>query len=478
MSSGVRTGNTLYRPAAIIDILHLPILGRLLRWRWGRLVFQIPLLVLAALMIYDGLTGPQLAAQNIATVAAWVHYRGLVILALLLAGNLFCMGCPFTLPRTLARKLSLRGRRWPQALRNKWLAIGLMFAIFWLYEWLDLWASPWLTACLAVAYFLAAFVLEAIFAESPFCKYVCPLGNFNFIHSTVSPLQITARDSNVCLTCEGKECVNGSVQTLGCGTELFVPQVKSNIDCVFCLDCARACPYDNVALTVRRPGRELAGGVWPRRWDLGFLAIMLAFAGVSNAFGMVPPVYVLEERLAGWLNWNNEALILLLIFGATNLLLPAALSLGAAWLSRWLSGTGERESLRVVLAHFAPAFVPLGFAIWLAHYGFHFATGALSIIPVFQNFLLDHGLPISPPNWSLSAILPASWLLPLQVGIVLAGFLGSLTVAGQVARQSHPNLQLARKAVLPWLALLLFLAFTTLYIFNLPMEMRGTVFFK
>jgi hypothetical protein len=292
MSSGVRTGNTLYRPATIIDILHIPILGRLLRWRWGRLAFQIPLLVLAALMIYDGLTGPQLAAQNIATVAAWVHYRGLVILALLLAGNLFCMGCPFTLPRTLAR------------------------------------------------------------------------------------------------------------------------------------------------------------------------------------------MYVLEERLAGWLNWNNEALILLLIFGATNLLLPAALSLGAAWLSRWLSGTGGRESLRVVLAHFAPAFVPLGFAIWLAHYGFHFATGALSIIPVFQNFLLDHGLPISPPNWSLSAILPASWLLPLQVGIVLAGFLGSLTVAGQVARQAHPNLQLARKAALPWLALLLFLAFTTLYIFNLPMEMRGTVFFK
>ena len=71
-----------------------------------------PRTVVAVVMIYDGLTGPKLAPQNLATVAAWVHYRGLVVLALLLAGNLFCMSCPFTLPRTLAHRLSSRGRRW------------------------------------------------------------------------------------------------------------------------------------------------------------------------------------------------------------------------------------------------------------------------------------------------------------------------------------------------------------------------------
>jgi ferredoxin len=474
----LRSDEALYRPATLVDVLRWPILGRLLRWRWGRLLFQIPLFILAGLMIYDGFTGPQLASQNIATVAAWVHYRGLVILALLLAGNLFCMSCPFTLPRTLARRLSARGRRWPRGLRNKWLAIGLLFVIFWLYEWLDLWASPWLTAWVAVAYFVAAFALEAVFAESPFCKYLCPLGTFNFVHSAVSPLQITTRDTDVCRTCPGKECVNGSLQTLGCGTELFVPQVKSNMDCIFCLDCARTCPYDNVALAVRPPARELARGAWPQRWDLAFLALMLTFTGVSNAFGMVPPVYVLEAKLATWFNSNSEALILFLIFGGTNLLLPAALGLGATWLSRALAGVGERESLRVVFTRYAPTFIPLGVAIWLAHYGFHFATGALTIIPVFQDLLLDHGLPLPPPNWMLSSILPTSWLLPLQTGIIVAGFLGSLTVAGRVARQAHPQTKTARRVVLPWLALMLALAFATLYIFNLPMEMRGTPFFE
>jgi len=482
MGIGVSPDSTLYRPAAFVDVLRWPLLGRLLRWRWGRLVFQVPLLIIAVLMIYDGLTGPQVAPQNIASVTAWVHYRGLVILALLLAGNLFCMGCPFTLPRTLARRLSSRGRRWPAALRNKWLAIGLLLAFFWLYEWLDLWASPWLTAWLVVAYFVAAFALEAMFAESPFCKYVCPLGSFNFVHSSVSPSQVTARDPEICRSCQGKECVNGSAGVLGCGTELFVPQVRSNLDCILCLDCARACPYDNVALAVRTPARELALGAWPRRWDLAFLALVLAFSGLSNAFGMVPPVYALKKTLAGWLNTQSEALILFLIFGTANVLLPALLGLAAAWLSQRLTGwhkqMGRRQgdSLRVIFTRYAPAVVPLSFAIWLAHYLFHFATGALTIIPVVHAFVLDHGLalPFGAPDWGLSAIVPGGWLLPLQMGIVAVGFVGSLSVVATVARRAHAEPRVARVATLPWLALFLALALAAMVIFSMPMEMRGS----
>ena len=60
---------------------------------------QAPVLLLSALIIFDGLLGPQLAPKNLATVGVWLHYRGLVVLALLVAGNLFCMACPFMLPR-------------------------------------------------------------------------------------------------------------------------------------------------------------------------------------------------------------------------------------------------------------------------------------------------------------------------------------------------------------------------------------------
>ncbi|RME85916.1 MAG: hypothetical protein D6775_01530 [Caldilineae bacterium] len=467
----------LQRPPLRLDLLRVPGLGRLLRWRWGRLFFQSLLLLVAGLIIYDGLTGPQLAPENIATVAAWIHYRGLVMLALLMVGNLFCMSCPFTLPRTVARRFSRRGGRWPRALRNKWPAIGLLFIIFFLYEWLDLWASPLWTAWLAAAYFVAALVLEALFAESPFCKYLCPLGSFNFVASTVSPFQVRERAAEVCRSCEGKDCVNGNERMLGCGTELFVPQIDSNLDCIFCLDCARACPHDNVALALRSPLQEGITASWPRRWDVSLLALVFVFASLSNAFGMVPPVYALLGWLAAHVAFLGEFGSLLLLLATLDLLLPLAVGMAAAALSRHLAAS--RESLRVVLARHVPALVPLAVAIWFAHYGFHFATGALSIVPVLQNFLLDHGVrwPGAHPNWTLSAILPFRWLFPLQVIVVLAGLLATLYALGEGARREEAGQRLLAGLV-PWVVVAVALALIAVWIFSLPMEMRGTNFYS
>lgn len=465
----------LFAPQPRFDLLRLPLIGRLLRWRWGRLVGQLLLLSAALLLIYDGFTGPKLAPENLATVVVWVHYRGFVVFALLFFGNLFCMNCPFTLPRTLARKLSIRGWRWPRKLRNKWTAVTVLILYFWLYEWLDLWASPAITAWLIIGYFVAAFVLEALFVESPFCKYVCPLGTFNFVSSTLSPLQISVSSRDTCRTCVGKECINGSAQTLGCGTQLFAPQIQSNMDCILCLDCARACPYDNVALIVRPPLQETSNlNSWPRRWDLNFLILIFAFTGISNAFGMVPPVYELEIWLSTTLGIRNEGVILLLIFSVLNLVLPVGLGLGAAWFSRALAK--RKESLRVTLARYAPAFAPLAFAGWLAHYGgFHFLSSALAIIPVLQNFLLDHNISaFGRPDWSKGPVFPLTWLDPIELVIVLTGFGASLYVLTLRARRSRDGLPVQ----LPWIILLLTLAAAMMFVFYLPMEMRGSTFFN
>ena len=170
-------------------------------------------------MIFDGLVGPQLAPKNLATVGAWLHYRGLVVLALLVAGNLFCMACPFMLPRQagwwLRKRLGGEGRPLPRLLRNKWLAIGLVVAFFFCYEYFSLWATPWWTAWVALAYFAAAFVVDTIFRGAAFCKYVCPLGQFNFFGSLISPLEIKVRRPATCDTCRTKDCIQpAQVQTL------------------------------------------------------------------------------------------------------------------------------------------------------------------------------------------------------------------------------------------------------------------------
>ena len=471
--------NETYRLDARIDVLQWPGVGRFLHWRHSRLVGQLLLLVVALLAIYDGFTGPQFAPENLATNIVWLHYRGLVMLALLLAGNLFCMNCPFALPRTLARRWSISGRRWPRPLRNKWLAMAVLFLFLFLYEWLDLWASPWLTAWIIITYFVAALVLEMFFSESPFCKYLCPLGSFNYIGSTVSPLQVTVAREDVCRSCTGHECVNGHLsadkhwQMLGCGTELFPPQMSSNLDCTLCLDCARACPYENVALSTRPLLGELrTPQAWPRRWDVGLLVLLFVFGALNNAFGMTPPVYAAAAWLSARLGTANEALLLLIIFSVLNLLLPPVIALSVAWLSRLLAQANE--PLRLSFSRFVPALVPVGFAVWFAHYGFHFATGALAIVPAAHNVLIDHGILLfgDAPAWQMSNIVPFSWLLPLQVICMLVGFGASYYVLTEIGRRE----KIAFRSQIPWLLLLLAIAVTAIYLFTLPMEMRGTGF--
>lgn len=474
------------------NLLQWPLIGRFLRWRGGRLTLQLLFLALTLLLVYDGFTGPVLAPQNLATVLVWVHYRGVIMIAFLLFGNLFCMGCPFALPRSLARRLAISGRRWPSVLRHKWLAIAGLVGFLFLYEWLDLFASPTLTAWVILFYFALAFALEAVFSESPFCKYLCPLGSFNFVSSTISPTQITVQNRDVCHTCVGKECINGraaagpvkqgpqllnltDIAVLGCGTELFAPQLQSNLDCTFCLDCARACPHDNVALAVRHPLAELVQTTWPKRWDLLLLVWVFVFGGLSNTFGMVPPVYQLEIWLSGLLNVRQEGFILLLILGTLTFLLPAGLALLLSWLTQKLSG--RPGSLVSFLAQYTPVLLPLAFAIWFTHYaGFHFLSSAGTVIPVLQTFLLDHNLTfLGQPDWSWGPIVPLLWLDNLEIVVIFIGLTASLYLLTARAKLAEPQ----RDSVLvqlPWLTLLVGLTLVAFWLFGLPMEMRGTPF--
>jgi polyferredoxin len=454
------------------DLLRIPALGRLLRWRWGRLVFQVAALVVAGVMIYDGFTGDPIASANLSTIISWVEIRGLVILGLLFIGNLFCFACPFTLLRTITPRLSLAGWRWPRRLRSKWLSVGALILIFWLYEWLDLWAVPAFTATLILAYFTLSFVLEAAFQNSPFCKYLCPIGAFNFSYATLSPFIISARSNNICRQCPGKECIRSSAKVAGCGTDLFVPTLHTNLDCTLCLDCARACPYDNVSLRPVTPTRQLQDPRLASGWDRAVLILGLAALGIANAYGMIPPAAALDAWLAS-LGLAPEALRLFVVFAVMGAILPLTLVWFAGTASHWI--TQRTEAPRRLVARYAPAFVPMGMGIWLAHYGFHFAIGALTLVPASQAFLADHGmLPGAMlPNWGLGPLLPQDWIFPIQVLAIVAGYLAALFVLGRAALSAgRPPLR-ALAEILPWAGLLLLLTIASLAVFTQPMQPRG-----
>jgi polyferredoxin len=462
------------------DLLRLPLIGAVLRHRHGRLFFQTLFFGGALVLVIDGFTGDQFAPFNLATIIPWVHMRGALVIALLLAGNLFCMACPFALPRTLAKRLSVRGRRFPRALRGKWIAIATLILLFFTYEWLNFWSSPLLTAWLIVAYFAAAFIMEALFSESAFCKYVCPLGAFNFTYAAVAPTQIGVHDPQVCRTCVGKECLNGSYApanvilidrigtdgapeaththtpqgTPGCGTLLFAPQITGNSDCTLCLDCARACPHQNVGWFTRTPGAEITRPeAAPRRWDAALLIVVLAALGLVNAFGMVPPVYPLIQAIGeatglarlGVPDRVIEGVALAVVF-AVGIGAVVLLTLLAAGLAR--RAGGQHEPLRAVYGAFAPALIPVSFGVWGAHYAFHF------LIAFFDVELI--GL--------------------VQMLALLGGFVGSLWAAQAIAARRYGRR--APLALLPWAGVVLAIMLCAYWLFTLPMEMRGTILFS
>ncbi|HYN20035.1 MAG TPA: FesM, partial [Thermoanaerobaculia bacterium] len=282
----------------VMDWLRVPVLGRFLRWRHSRKVMQLPLFVLAIAMIVHGFAGPELAPRNLSTLLTWVHYRGALVLVLLASGNLFCMACPLMLPRELARRFFKPVLRWPRRLRTKWVAAGLFAAILFAYERFDLWDSPWWTAWLMAGYFAAALAVDALFKDASFCKWVCPIGQFSFVASTVSPLEVRVRDTDVCAHCETYDCIRGTrapddrsqVIQRGCELHLFQPRKTGNLDCTFCLDCVYACPHDNVGILSRVPASELWSdrrrsgvGLLSKRKDLAALALVFTFGAILNA---------------------------------------------------------------------------------------------------------------------------------------------------------------------------------------------------
>jgi ferredoxin len=436
-------------------------------------------------MVLHGLFGPSLAPKNLATTLSWVHFRGALVLLMLVAGNFFCLACPFMLARDVARRFFRPRRNWPRMLRNKWLSLSLFVLILFTYELFDLWSSPWWTAWLIIAYFLGAMLVDTVFKHASFCKYVCPIGQFNFVASTISPLEVKARDLNVCQECRTKDCIRGKraapgslkVIQRGCELALFQPLKAGNMDCTFCLDCVHACPHDNVGIMSRLSAGELMTdpprsgiGYFSRRKDLAALATIFTFGALLNAFGMVSPVYALQRWLAGVLRLHREAPVLGLIFVFFLVLEPLLLLGLAAWLSKkW---GGAQEAIIPLSMRHIFGLVPLGFAVWLSHYAFHFLTGVFTFVPVMQSALASIGWPIlGEPHWGLVG-MPERAVYPLEQGFLGLGLLGSLLVGYRIAEEgSAPR---PGWAFAPWAGLCALLWIAAVWLLSQPMEMRGS----
>ena len=293
--------------------------------------------------------------------------RGLVVLGLLVVGNVSCMVCPFTLPRRLATRWLPKRHAWPRALQSKWLAVALVAVFLWAYEAFALWDSPWWTAWITLGYFLAAFAVDGVFRGAAFCKYVCPIGQFNFVQSLVSPLEVA-----VCTIIRfARPATPKSASAVeatgipGCELNLFQPrEVGQHGLHLLCLDCVQSCPHANVGLVASIPGSQLLhdrfrSGIgrlgrrpWisPQRrrwyWCLGPFA---------NAAGMVRPVVEWEQQLQDALGLSSARWIITIYYLVALVLAPivavSLASIAEPAVGRGLSLSRARIAGAVCLRH-------------------------------------------------------------------------------------------------------------------------------
>ncbi|MCH2141193.1 MAG: cytochrome c oxidase assembly protein [Phycisphaerales bacterium] len=466
-------------PASRKDLLRYRFAGWILRSLRVRRTVQWIMLLLAAAIVADGLLGPRLSPLNLAGVLPWTHWRGLVVIAILLIGNAFCWSCPFMLPRELAKRIFSPVRRWPRFLRSKWIAASLLLIYLWAYEVFSLWDSPWWTAWVLIGYFTAAFVIDAFFRGAAFCRWVCPIGQFHFIESMISPREVARIDTETCRKCETDDCIQGGPRGRGCELDLYLPTKVGNLDCTWCMDCVRACPHDNVGVLARAYTADVTESGWrsgigriARRADIAALAALLTFGAFANALGMVGPILEFEDGFAASMGWTTPMVPATFVLLLVAVIFPA---ITIPSLAAWVRRTGLiSESLGALACRLTLTLVPIGFSMWLVHMLFHFLTGIGTIIPTTQRALGDVGIAAGEPAWILACCLNVpAWLLPLELLLLDAGVVVSIIAAHRVIKSVATKRVMSATVIASLLPIALFLIGT--WIVLQPMQMRGTI---
>ena len=121
--------------------------------------------------------------------------------------------------------------------------------------------------------------------------------------------------------------------------------------------------------------------------------------------------------------------------------------------------------------------MPLGFAMWLAHYSFHFFTSWDTIIPATQRFAADCGWNgLGAPLWQRACCRPAAeWVPRLEILMLDFGLLLSLYTGFRIAEASTTTTSRSIKAFMPWAGMIVLLFAFGVWIVFQPMEMRGTL---
>jgi len=424
------------------NLAAVPRVGDFIRYitshAWFLLVLKLVFVALFLLIIVAGLYGTPIAERNAATVLTWnLWWAGLVISVFFL-GSAWCAVCPWdTLATVFVRRRRLWGKvrpetslnlRVPGYLRTVWPALILLVGLTWLELGAGVTVSPYATAGLALTMVVLATLSLAVFERKAFCRYFCPVGRTVGCYSQLAPVEIRPADPSICASCTTLDCYYGNDTVEPCPTHLVMGRLKQNTYCTSCGNCARSCPYENVAWRLRSPSSEAIQDARPH-WDEAWF--MLGLLALTGFHGLT--------MMGFWEDWmrdfglaigdSGQMLWSFTIGFGVSLIIPVALFAAVVWVTGHMNNTAI--GFRKLLSQFAFAALPLAFAYHIAHNLNHLVLESGGLGKILANPLGEGTLPLSLLEKQIRGVdmvVSQETLNVLQAGLMAFGFLIAVRV--------------------------------------------------
>src|SRR3990172_8864438 len=414
-----------------IELTRFPIIKSAVKNRWPQLAVFIVMLAGYLFAILAGLIGTPVGSHNFSIVFVWIAWWAILILvAVPFFGRGWCAVCPIPLPgewlqrgavlNPPAKKPKWLNLRWPKSLRNIWLQ-NISFLLLALFSSVLL-TTPNVTGIVLAAMLFGAIGLSTVFERRAFCRYLCPVGGFIGLYSQAAPIELRIKDKQVCVTCDGKPCYNGSANGYGCPWDVFPGGLTRNTYCGLWLECLRTCPHDNIAVNLRPFSADLAKP--STRIDEAFKAFIMLGSAMIYAGILLGPWGALKD--AAYNVGTGAWFIYVAAFlGIIFIIMP---SLFAFCISRF----ENLKSFKKRFATLSTSLVPLGLMFWIAFSLSFVLTNATYILASLSDPL---GL-----GWNLFGTANAVWqpmltsiLSPAQTLALVGGLIWSARTAQKAA---------------------------------------------
>jgi ferredoxin len=416
-----------------IELTRIPFIKNALKSRYPQLAVFIVMLAGYIFAILAGLIGTPVGSRNFSIVFVWIAWWAILILvAVPFLGRGWCAVCPIPLPGEWLQRGAVlsppdKKPKWlnlrlPKFLRNIWLQ-NISFLLLALFSSVLL-TTPNITGIVLAAMLFAAIGLSTVFERRSFCRYLCPVGGFIGLYSQTAPIELRIKDKQVCVSCEGKPCYNGSQAGYGCPWDVFPGGLTKNTYCGLCMECLRTCPHDNIVINLRPFSADL---VKPStRMDEAFKAFIMLGSAMIYAGVLLGPWGMFKDAAynVGTSLWFIYAIIFLAIIF---IFLPGVFTLG-------ILKTKSALPLKQRFASFATALIPLGLMFWVAF--------SLSFVLTNASYILAS---LSDPlglGWNLFGTENTTWqpmltsiLAPAQTLALVGGLIWSARTAQKIANE-------------------------------------------